>query len=378
MKRLCLMYILLLFLSSLLFITVVQPGVLADDDPQLFIVISDHDEITTLETNEVFEGQRYDIMAGVVGEDDFEYGVLVTVPWDDPYVINANPPWITITIPPYEQYSQFTLIAQKNGYISVEEVFTVLKGSLIVTATPSTVNQGDVFVVTVTDDDNQPVSDVTVYIQNYSSETSSTTDGQGRALLTAPEVSESQQYILIAQKQGYAADAQASITIIDVSSTSLFDDMTAMAPVFIAIIILIGAMVAVHVRKRASQPSFNRIKLRRKGIFHNKYIEEYPYQRSTDSIGQREPVIEEIRLRKTGVVSKEGSVSSPVKKEPTQNGKPDQWFHGTDDIRFKIDRITGPVDEKGKDKWCDGKGDIEERIDKALSKQSKKKQEKNT
>jgi hypothetical protein len=201
-----------------------------------------------------------------------------------------------------------------------------------------------------------------------------TTDISGRALLTAPEITQTQAYTVIAEKEGYAAGAETRITIIALSSSSLYDDLTAMAPIIAAILILLVAMVVVHIRKQSSRPSFRKVRPRKRGVFHHKYIEEYPYSRDEGTTGHREPVIEEVRLRKTRVVSKEGSLPSSNQSSKSLNIPREQWFHGTDDIRFKIDRITGKIDDDGKDKWCDGHDDIEKKIDKALSKQTKKKQ----
>jgi len=88
--------------------------------------------------------------------------------------------------------------------------------------------------------------------------------------------------------------------------------------------------------------------------------------------------VEEIRISKS---SKEKDIVS-VKdgKKPERKTIPRgsavkhdyDWFEGTDDIRYEIDRITGEIDEEGIDKWFEGIDDIRAKIDDKVKKKDKK------
>jgi hypothetical protein len=53
------------------------------------------------------------------------------------------------------------------------------------------------------------------------------------------------------------------------------------------------------------------------------------------------------------------------------------WFKGTQDIRYEIDKITGKVDEEGIDQWYEGIDNLREKIDERLKNREKKKKLKN-
>ena len=49
------------------------------------------------------------------------------------------------------------------------------------------------------------------------------------------------------------------------------------------------------------------------------------------------------------------------------------WFEGTDDIRYEIDKLTGKIDEKHMDKWFEGVDDLKKKIDEKVKKRDKNK-----
>ena len=49
----------------------------------------------------------------------------------------------------------------------------------------------------------------------------------------------------------------------------------------------------------------------------------------------------------------------------------DKWFEGIDDIRYKIDKLTGDISSINENKWFEGKENIRNKIDEKLKKNRK-------
>ncbi len=84
--------------------------------------------------------------------------------------------------------------------------------------------------------------------------------------------------------------------------------------------------------------------------------------------------IEEIRIIQPKK-DKEQIIIKPDEKEKNktmENPKDSDWFQGTDEIRYEIDRLTGEIDEEGKDKWFEGVENLREKIDEKMKKKDKK------
>ena len=90
-----------------------------------------------------------------------------------------------------------------------------------------------------------------------------------------------------------------------------------------------------------------------------------------------EAKVEEIRISRSKKTRKIVSVNDEEKKKVISNkdGKKtsNNWFEGTDDIMYEIDKITGKVDEQGRDKWFEGTDNIRAKIDEKLKMKDKKK-----
>ena len=94
---------------------------------------------------------------------------------------------------------------------------------------------------------------------------------------------------------------------------------------------------------------------------------------------QQEAKVEEIRISKprkekevVPVESQEDETEKVINRKKTQKRDYD-WFEGTDDIRYEIDKLTGEIDEEGVDKWYEGAGTLKEKIDEKMKKKDKKK-----
>ena len=51
----------------------------------------------------------------------------------------------------------------------------------------------------------------------------------------------------------------------------------------------------------------------------------------------------------------------------------DEWFKGQDYMRYKIDELTGKIDQKTDGKWFEGEHDSKYKVDETLKKNFKKK-----
>ena len=91
--------------------------------------------------------------------------------------------------------------------------------------------------------------------------------------------------------------------------------------------------------------------------------------------------VEEIRITRPSkdkeivpIKTKEDETEKVINRKKNQQHDYD-WFKGTDDIRYEIDKLTGEVDEEGADKWYEGVDNLKEKIDEKMKKKEKKKDE---
>ena len=81
--------------------------------------------------------------------------------------------------------------------------------------------------------------------------------------------------------------------------------------------------------------------------------------------------VEIIRIHRRGDKNKETKHISGNKKGLTKvislNKKNEyEWFTGTDTMKYKIDKLTGDVNEKPADKWFEGEDNIRFKVDKKV------------
>ena len=94
------------------------------------------------------------------------------------------------------------------------------------------------------------------------------------------------------------------------------------------------------------------------------------------SISTNESRVEEIRIpvqvkKKETTILSEETTPEPV---PEQRKKEmDEWFKGQDYMRYKLDELTGKIDQKTDGKWFEGEHDSKSKVDETLRKSYKKK-----
>lgn len=263
---------------------------------------------------------------------------------------------------------------------------------LVITPLDSyTVDTGQLFSVRVTDGTSEDayVSGVKVTIQSYGG--TKITDNNGVARLTAPSDDwRYDEFTIIANKSGYA-DGRITIGLNKKGGFLESIIQSPYFPIFIASICLIGAIVYVTFRQKKS------IYTRAKEITDDKVLEKYDADvkivspKTDDKIqkpeyyskeivrakAEQDPKVEEIRISRpykekeiVPVKTEEDKTEKIIDQRISQINDQD-WFEGTDEMRYEIEKLTGEIDENGIDKWFEGVDELKEKIDKKMRKKTK-------
>lgn len=361
------------------------------------------DNLQIIAIDKVTEGEYFTV--SVLDPEDFE--------GETPFLIDVNITFngvnyqitagnengeINLLAPEVNQNTSFLIMASKDGYNSTYKTIVIINNEsqnklpeLIVTPEFYTIDAGNQFAVFVTDENGNVISGVTVAIQSYG--TPSITDDVGKAWLTAPKDKDSA--TIIAQKDGYIDNKHTDIKInIPPNWWETFIKSTYF-PIFIAVIILLFAIIFVNYKQKKS------IYNRASEIIKEKTIKKYnpddknisnsldenkeklnDYSSLKASVRIRpdpDPKVEEIRISRPNkekeiipVDTKEDETEKIIKRKKMHTHEYD-WFEGTDDIRYEIDKLTGKIDEEHLDKWFEGVDDLKKKIDEKVKKRDKNK-----
>jgi hypothetical protein len=295
---------------------------------------------------------------------------------------------VMVKAPQVDEDTNFIIKASKEGYITTNKSILILDTeikTLVISHDDFVVDAGERFSVTITENDKNgdPVVGVNIAIQSFGQ--SSLTDDNGRAWLTAPENRE--KITLLATKDGYE-NGQAQIEV-NIPPTLL--DLIIRNRYFTIVmgtIILICAILFVNFKQRYSIDS--RTKEIAKDKIDEKYktkngtekpekSESYYYDKDNIRVKQeKESKVEEIRITRpkkekevVPVVTKGDETEKIIKKKELKKRDYD-WFEGTDDVRYEIDKLTGEIDEEGLDKWFEGVDLHKDKIFKKMKKKDKK------
>jgi len=302
---------------------------------------------------------------------------------------------IAIEAPQVSEDAMFTVKASKTGFMSDNVTITVLnKPQLSITPDTYTVEANKQFSVVITDENGKSVAGATVGIQSCTGEDYiDITNNNGRAWLIAPEGHK--EIILIAQKEGYI---DGKPIILGVNTNPGFIELIVenpYAPILIAVALLILAILFVNFRQKKTiakipgetfkeQPLKKHTTNRKNGLMPPTKVIRKPvnHHKTKEDIRiepKRGSKIEEIRINRS---SKDKKIVS-ISRESEEKGKTSprkttrkheyDWFEGTHNIRYEIDKITGKIDEEGVDKWFEGMDGIREKIDEKVKKRDKEK-----
>jgi hypothetical protein len=261
-----------------------------------------------------------------------------------------------------------------------------------------TFRANEAFAVRITDESGDYIAGVTVGIQNEGN--TDVTNANGLAQLVAPDVDEETEIIIKAQKFGYTTGNTTALVLREASIWEKILDNEYTLIVF-AIVFLILVVLFVDFRRKrmekfvgdrtqeiSNEQKMKRYasdeemvtlptskKIREKTVFQDISKEE------KNIVQDKGPKVEEIRITRPDKDKKIVSVETEKEEEKkliprrTLSKHGYDWFEGTDDIRYEIDRLTGEIDEEGKDKWFEGIDDIRAKIDEKLKKKDKEKEE---
>jgi len=380
----CFLVILLVVSSVLL------SSVSAQIQQALIIEVYDSETSDVLQGDIILEGKTYDI---AIGTDDggFVVNVTITVPWKSYFTTNETP-FITIIAPFMEDYASFVINASKDGYLPTERTITVIKGALSIRTDRSTVEEKKEFQVTIKDQDSHPVEGAFVFIDPNGTHVS--TDSMGIAYIDAPEVNQNRNITIQVIKSGYL-DSSTSILVQNTGGSVLnMGDsiLVQIAPIVFAAVAVIFAIFYVRWRRKTQKDMPSRkagpaeqheerlegtVNLRKRQW--EKEPASYQVKKRGDvSVSSSDPRVEEIRIplqekRKETTFLSTGE--HPVSSVPHQGNKEDEWFKGQDYMRYKLDEMTGKIDQKNEGKWFEGERDIQSKVDEALKKQPKKRKD---
>jgi len=349
--------------------------------------------------DEIYEEESFVVSVldpNPVGSTPYQKDVFITFNGENYHITAENEEAeISIRAPAVYDDTEYPVNASKQGYVANEIVLTVLNRELLKLAIiPEkwTVEVNERFSVVVTDESGVPIENVAVAIGEMNAETKYT-NSDGRVWLTAPE--KAGDIEIFAQKDGYLNEEE-SIAVNynpqwweQIINNKYF-------PIIIAIICLICAIAIVNFRSRKSV--YNRAKEISNERMLKKYDSQVQTTSQTDSKEEKielnsfsgKPVrsqsdanskVEEIRISRPKIkkeivkVETEEDKANKVVSEKRIKRKDYDWFEGTDDMRYEIDKLTGKVDEEGLDKWFEGVGDLKDKIDEKVKKKDKKKNE---
>ena len=388
--------IILLTLLILLFSIIFSSNLVIAQEQRLILDVTNesYEHISDIE-----EGEYFLVSAYILDEDNqpiYQTGVEIEFNRKT-YQITIEDENFEITIEATQvpEDTTFTVKASKTGFKSDNVNVTVLnKPQLIITPDSYTVEANKQFSVVVTDENGKFVGGATVGIQSCTGEDYvDITNDNGRAWLIVPEGHN--EISLIAQKDGYIDGIPILLGVnINPSFIELIFE-NQYAPIFIAVVLLILAILFVNFKQKKdnvkiSEEIFKEKPLRkyttnRKNVLMppskviRKTVNQLKSKEDVQIEPKKGPKIEEIRINRSNKDKKIVSISHEIeKKRKTSPRKTTRkhdydWFEGTHNIRYEIDKITGMIDEERADKWFEGMDDIRTKIDEKVKKRDKEK-----
>ena len=368
----------------------VFPKTVKAEENQLFIQIVDSNDqpIDEIEENNYFKIWVYDISLPI--KDAFVSDVFIEFNNKTYLLIEGEK---ILSSPTVDQDTEFLINATKEGYISGQSAIIVRNideavPKLLLTPSEFVVDADAKFSVTVTDNsiEKNPVEGARVYIQSVNNE-DEYTDEYGVVILEAPN--DREEITIYATLDGFEkGNVRVSVEIDKPLWLKIIEHR--FFPLFVAFLALFSAVIFVQLRQRKSVYS------RAKEITDENVVEkyagkkEYPSNKYNAQQHTSEMVrvktdndskVEEIRItrhqkeKEVVPVKTEEDTPGKVIKDKINQRNEDEWFEGTDDIKYEIDKLTGKIDEEGLDKWFEGVDGLKEKINEKMKKKNKDKKE---
>jgi hypothetical protein len=362
--------------------------VFGQDEPALLIEIYDSNWNESAGTP-LFEGMSYNISISTENE-PVVLGVNITF-LGHTNTTSLDSLFVPFTAPRFDEHESFVITATKEGYLGAELEVTVIKGELSISADRGIVEEKKEFIVTVKDHNNNPIEGALVSVSPIASPV--ITDEHGVGYVDAPEVEQSTNLIIQVTKKGYVSG---SMTIRVENAEGFGLDLSGpkflqILPILIAVLVVIFAMVYVLWRQRRAplapqtehrgkQTSGSQENLDEKQRQHfGKEQTLYSVKEKKDrSISNPQSRVEEIRIpvqekkKETTILSNEKEIE---RTSVNKKNEPDEYFKGHDYMRYKIDEMTGKIDQNTDGKWFEGQRDSKYKVNETLKKSFKKKKD---
>ena len=370
-----------------------------------YVISAKGENLQIQAVDEITESEFFTV--SVLDPEDYEsetpFLLDVTINFNgENYLITDENGEISLLALEVDQDKSFLITASKDGYYSTNKMITILDNSsnnepleLVVYPEFYTVEAGNQFAVFVKDEDGNVISGVKVAIQSFGSY--SITDDVGKAWLKAPKDKDSA--TIIAEKDGYIDFKHTDIKINIPPNWWETFVKSQYFPIFIAVIILLFAILFVSHRQKKSiynraseitqEQTLKKYNLNEENIStpidkNKEELNNYSSLKANVRIKpDQDSKVEEIRITRprkekevVPVESKEDETEKVIKRNKMHRQNYD-WFEGTDDIRYEIDKLTGKIDEEHVDKWFEGVDNLKEKIDEKVRKKDKKKEKEN-
>jgi hypothetical protein len=385
-SRTNLIFILILFLISIPLVIYIKP--ISAKDFKIIITDINEEDITEINEKEYFKVFIIDPLSN----DSTPFVINVNIMFNEnPYFIDESGV-LELKAPQVFQNKYYTIQASKSGYNNTNSTILIKKNftiRLIITAN-DVVDAGDLFGVRITDDNQppNPISGVLVFIQSDETTVEKLyTNNEGSIILRAPKDRES--ITIIAKKDGYMDNSKSiGINIEPPWWETLIKNNY--FPIIISLIILIIIILFVHFNQQKS--IYNKAKeitdkktlekyenIDLKKIKINEKREDIYYNRNSVRIQQQDDTkIEEIRIsrpvkeKEIIKIDEDKNIEDNIIKKKKNLMHENDWYKGSNDIKYEIDKLTGEIDEEGIDKWFEGVDDLKKKVDEKMKKKEKK------
>jgi hypothetical protein len=361
------------------------PLIRAQDEATFLIKVYDSEDWNEQVGTILFERKSYDVIVSATNETDI-YGVNITF-LGETFQTSSEIPYITFDAPDFDKTDSFVITASKEGYQNATLELTVLRGELFIVSDHDNVEEKTKFQVTVTDQDDAPVEGALVYVTEDASPIS--TDLNGHALVSAPEIDVINTATIQVVKSGYLPGFT-SIRLENAQGSILWltePQFLQVLPILLAILVVIFSILYVFFRQRKTQntplshKSMNnsresKSQIKKEPRENNDYVHSSGIVKKDFSSTGLEPRVEEIRIPVQAKKKETTYLSEEKEQEPAgegQKNQQDEWFKGQDYMRYKLDELTGKIDQKTDGKWFEGEHGTKYKVDEALKKNLKKK-----
>lgn len=346
-----------------------------------------------VEPEEVNENNYFKVSAYIITEsEEIEFLIDVNITFgNNTFIITEESDNFEIRIkaPSVDNDETFVIHATKQGYQANSTLITIknIKQPLKIVPQDYIIPAGDFFYVTIYENNKygNTVEGANVYISNYGDKIE-ITEIDGKAYFYAP--TDREEITIVACKSGYInGNETIKIKIQQNLISQIIHNKIFL--IFISTLVLIFSILFVHLRQKKN------IYIQAKEISKQKIMEKYASE-SDDSFDKnrvesksfigpsirvnqdKDSKVEEIRISRQNTEKEIVDIQTKKKdnKKIVDNKKiqhrDHEWFEGIDEIRYKIDKLTGEVDEEGRDKWFEGEDDLKKKIDGKVYKKNKK------